>query len=182
MHSPLPCPKFGDFSKSSFVTQLFDVDVLPPELDFILCSSLARCSADNLSSIPGGIGISPAILCVTVVSQRPGLTFKGCNFASVWSTGDGCEFEVRVCPSRLMIKTRSTEAAITIARDQVVKVFISSPCAVLRHLLRAGGAPVKGNTHESSLTPESLSIELHTTIADMGFGGCYDSSRIAGDG
>lgn len=53
---------------------------------------------------------------------------------------------------------------------------------VLRHLSLACAALVKGNTDESSLTPEPLSIEVHTTIADTPMRGCYDSSHISGDG
>src|SRR5712671_1957600 len=68
-------------SKSSLVTQCFSVSVLvcPPEFAFILSSILARCSGVNRFSNSVGIPISPVLLIVRVLSQRPGLIFRDCS-------------------------------------------------------------------------------------------------------
>jgi hypothetical protein len=68
-------------SKSSLVIQCFSVTVLvcPPEFAFILSSIRARCSGVNRFSISVGIGISPVLFIVRVLSQRPGLIFRDCS-------------------------------------------------------------------------------------------------------
>jgi hypothetical protein len=79
-------------SMSSLVTQCFSVVVFVCVVDFafILSSILARCSGVSRFSISAGIGISPALLIVRVLSQRPGLTFRGCSLAAVCESEDVC--------------------------------------------------------------------------------------------
>src|SRR5215469_4590352 len=78
------------FSMSSLVTQCFSVVVFvcAAECAFILSSILARCSGESRFSISAGIGIWPALLIVRVLSQRPGLTFRGCTLRAVWESAD----------------------------------------------------------------------------------------------
>src|SRR5437660_6486815 len=79
VHSLLEAKSNFCFSMSSLVTHFVCVvvRVCAAELAFILSSKRARCSGLNLSSMPAGIGSPPSTLELIVVSQRPGLMFKG---------------------------------------------------------------------------------------------------------
>jgi hypothetical protein len=59
--------------------QLLEVLVLvfSAEFAFILASILARCSGVSLARTSAGMGISPLVILVVVVSHRPVLTFRG---------------------------------------------------------------------------------------------------------
>src|SRR6266566_7733512 len=71
----------GAFSSFSLVMQLLEVLVLvlvfSAEFAFILASILPRCSGVMLPRNSAGMGISPFVILVVVVSQRPALTFRG---------------------------------------------------------------------------------------------------------
>src|SRR5437773_4897314 len=79
IHSLLDAKSNFCFSISSLVTHFVCVVVrlCEAELAFILSSKRARCSGLNLSSMLAGIGSPPSTLELIVVSQRPGLMFKG---------------------------------------------------------------------------------------------------------
>src|SRR6266567_6783463 len=80
----------GAFSSFSLVMQLLEVLVLvfSAEFAFILASILARCSGVSLARNSAGMGISPLVILVVVVSQRPVLTFRGGSLSAAQTATD----------------------------------------------------------------------------------------------